>query len=541
MAKKVRSFILPFAVAGKDRLNPFTKDMEMAAVFYLAESDRKKGEGMLLKKPEEKLAFIAETCYPIWLTPWKGMTLILDGLEFTNQQISYDEIPDIKAFDTDIQASSKSREAYLVALSQNTSYFQNFVGAEERTIEGLVTDPNFKQDLMDYLSEGEDMGNVETAKAVLSPMLDESEVSESIAKLSELRDLNENELNALSKSMKLLSKATHEQMKALQTETKNAVKEFDKKIEKLKPKVDAKTAKIKDKRDEEVTRISKNYSRKLSTLNRNKVKLEKMIERLNGQIERVEADIKLSRENKDEAAEFQLKQKLDEVKKKLSPLDKELKTADREIENTETAKVNEISEARAQSDARIEEAMQVLLDLEAEKEARIRMDQQELDSLEEKTSSIIQQIGVMVEAKEDALNEIDSMGVEEKRKNPELVYIPLYFVCYKTDSGKRYVVYPPSLIGAMGIKTKLRSVFGSRKMKSFLHSRSQAIADLLDRLIDLTEGNPLFEKEITAAANNANILGSKELQLGVKKGLTELRDERWISENEFDDLNQQIP
>ena len=126
MAKQIKKSILPFAVPAKDRYIPFTKDMEMAGIFYLAERDRKKGEGRVLKKPEEKTAFIAETCYPIWLVPWKGRTLIFDGLEFSNPKIDYDVLPDVTAFDNDLQASSKSRQAYFAALSQNISYFQNF-------------------------------------------------------------------------------------------------------------------------------------------------------------------------------------------------------------------------------------------------------------------------------------------------------------------------------------------------------------------------------------------------------------------------------
>ncbi|UCD26802.1 MAG: hypothetical protein JSV75_01380, partial [Candidatus Bathyarchaeota archaeon] len=62
--------ILPFAVSAEDRIKAFTKDMEIATIFYLAESNREKGEGHILKKTDEKLVFIAEACYPIWLVPW---------------------------------------------------------------------------------------------------------------------------------------------------------------------------------------------------------------------------------------------------------------------------------------------------------------------------------------------------------------------------------------------------------------------------------------------------------------------------------------
>jgi len=340
--------------------------------------------------------------------------------------------------------------------------------------------------------------------------------------------------------MKLLSKGTREQVKALQAEMKETIKEFDKRIKKLKPKVMEKIKKIQERRDEEVTRISKKHDRKLRSLHQNRVRIERTLERLSTDIERIETDIKGCRERKDEAGEFQLTQKLDEIKKRLPVLDKEIKDIDRNIENVEDAKKIEVSRARTKPDDRVEEAMKNLRDIEAAKEARTRLEHQELASLEEMTSSIIKQIDTMIKTKEAALNEIDSIGALERRRKYAIVYLPVYFVCYETEVGKRYVVHPPSNVGSMGIKTKLKGVFGAGKMKSFLQCRSQAIATLLDRLVDLTQENPVFEKEITEAGIKANILRTTELQVGVKKGLTELRDEGWISENEFQILNELV-
>ena len=188
MPKQVRKLILPFSIAAKNRHIPLTREMEMAAIFYLAESDRKKGEGRVLKKPDEKLAFIAETCYPLWMIQWKGRTFLFDGLNLTNHLLYYDVISDTEAFSNDIQASSKSREVYCASLSQNTSYFQNFAGKEEKTIDGLIIDPKFLKDFMADLPEVEDIEKIKTTKAFLSPALDESEVSACIEELSDLRD-----------------------------------------------------------------------------------------------------------------------------------------------------------------------------------------------------------------------------------------------------------------------------------------------------------------------------------------------------------------
>ena len=540
MPKDIKKLILTFAITGKDRFKPFTKNMEMAAMFYLAERDRKKGEGRVLKKQEEKLAYIAETCYPIWLIPWRGKTLTFDGLEFTNPAISYDELPDIKAFENDVQASSTSRQAYMAAISQNINYFQNFAGKEGKTIHGLITNPNFTSDLMEYLQDAAEIGKEAATKAILKPLLDETEVATSIGELADLRDLLEDEIKALGRSMKLLSKGTKEQAKALQVEIKKTTKEYDQKLRKLKPKVMAKIKKIQEKRNEEITRVSQKYDRKLRTFHQQRIRAERDLERYSSDIARIEADIKVTRDNKDEAGEFQLTRKLDEIKKKLPLLDKEIKEISKEIENVEDAKKIEVSKVMAKPNDRVEEAMKCLHDIEAAKEARTRMEQQELASLEEMTASIIKQIDTMIKAKEAALNEIDSLGTLEKRRKNALVYITIYFVCYETDGEKRYVVYPPSSVGTMGIKTKLKGVFGAGKMKACLQSRSQAMATLLDRLVDLTQENPVFEKEITEAGIEANILRTTELKAGIKKGLTELKDEGWISETEFQILNERV-
>jgi len=294
----------------------------------------------------------------------------------------------------------------------------------------------------------------------------------------------------------------------------------------------AKIKKIQEKRDEDVTRISQKYGRKLRSLHQNRIRTERTLERLESEIERCEAGIKGCRERKDEPNEFQLTQKLDVIKKRIPVLNKEIKDIDRKLENVEDAKKIEVSNARTKPDDRIEGTMKSLHDIEAAKEARTRLEQKELADLEELTSVIIKNIDVMIKEKEVALNDVDSIGAQERGIKQAIVYLPVYFVCYETEMGKRYVVYPPAKVGSMGIKTKLKGAFGSEKIKCFLQCRSQNIAALLDKIVDLTQENPIFETEITEAGIKASILGSTELLVGVKRGITELKDEGWISEND---------
>ena len=59
-----KQFLLPFSVLSENRKEPFTADLEAAAVFSLAELDRAKGGGFLSRRPEEQIAFIAKIGYP---------------------------------------------------------------------------------------------------------------------------------------------------------------------------------------------------------------------------------------------------------------------------------------------------------------------------------------------------------------------------------------------------------------------------------------------------------------------------------------------
>ncbi|MFZ7137143.1 MAG: hypothetical protein ACOWW1_01810 [archaeon] len=531
---------LPFCVASKDRIRPFTKDMEMAGLFYLAERERKKGERTVLKKPAEKLEFITEIGYPLWVVPWNGMSLIFDGLEFTEKKLNYDLVPDIHAFETDIKASSKSNAAFSAALSQNVSYFKDFEGQEERTIEGLITTAEFLHDIMDYLNDSEDTVKSDSSKAVLSPMLDNSEVESSINKLTELKNDLEQDIKNLNAIMKFLSQASRNQVKLLQADMQRSMKEFDQKIKNVKPTVMAKIKEIKEERDEEVTRISNSYDRTLRTLHQKRVVIEKKLERLAKQNERLEEDIKVARDNKDEAGEFELSQKIEENKKQIPLLNKEIKDIDRELETVDEAKKIKVSRTRTKPDDKVEDAMRTLHDLEAAKEARSRLEEQELASLQDMTTAIIKQIDEMISIKETALAELHDMGINDRRRKKVLLYLSAYLVCYETEVSKRYVVYPPSKLGCVGIKTKLKSVFSSGKMKYFLQNRSETISALLDHLVDLTQENPVFEKELNEAGHKANIFRKTETQLSVKKGISELKEENWISEREYQILNERL-
>jgi len=534
-------FVLPFAVSAEDRIKAFSKDMEMAAIFTIAESDREKGEGHILKKPDEKLVFIAEACYPIRLISWGGATLLFDGLGVTSHTLSCDTVPDIRAFNKDIR-SAKTCEAYSAVLSRNVTYFKNFVGKEEKTVEGLIASPDFIQDLLVYLSRAKKTEKPLVAKTVLYPIVKESEISASVTELSELEAKINEDIKNLDASMKLLSKSTNEKVKALRKEIKEVRRKFTKRIKKVKPRVTSRIQQIREKYNKKIASTSKRYEKRLRALHRDQVKLEKKQKRLRGQINRCETKIKSWRRRKNKRSEKKWTLKLKRIKKNLKAVEKKTKATANKIGKLETSKKSETSQKRLECDKRVERAAKILRELESSREAEIRVKRQKITSqvpaLKDTSSLMINQMNEMVKSKKAALIELDRIGMPRRKKAVALVYLPFYFARYEREANKRYVVFPPSIVSGMGMLTKLKGVFGVARMKAFLEPRSKAITVFLNQLVPLIQKDSMFEKEVTEAGIQNSVLRIKELRIDIKRGLKELKNEEWISRSDFQTLGK---
>jgi len=538
MTRQVAKFLLPFAVSAEDREEIFSEDMEMASILCLAESERGKGEGFILKKPAEKLVFVAEMCYPIWLVPWKGRSLLFDGFGVEAHMLTYDILPDVKAFINDIQGSARRREAYSAFLSDALNYFQRFAGQEEKKIEGLITNHEFMRNFLFYLQEAKAIRKPVLDKAFLSPTIDESTISSFIQDFSNLTKTLRQDVGNLRKSMKLLSLATREHVKAIREEIREIRHKFDEEIAALKPSILEKVQQIRKKYDEKIAKLSQKFDKQLHSLRQERVKLEKTRKGVTGKIDSCESRIESCKLSKDETGELKWRLELEKNKKELSVLEKKIVGEDKKIEDAESAKKVQISEIRSEYNVRVEAAMKDLRELESSRDAKIQMSQQEINSLEDTTSTIIEQINELVGLKKAALNELEWMGISERRRKYALAYLPLYLACYQTEMKKRYILYPPSIAGSLGILTRFKHVFGVSKIKSLLQPRSKAITSLLNQLLTVIEHSPVFEKEIGDAGAKANIFRTKESRRRMQKGLEGLKNEGWISESEFQTFSE---
>ena len=537
-ARMKMKLTLPFAVSAQNRVKDFTEEMEMAAILYNAESNRQKGEGLILKKPDEKLVFITKATYPIWLVPWTKGTLVFDGLGATKRAIHYDTMPDISAFNKDIMENAKTTEAYATALIRNSTYFEHFTATEEKTVDNLIATPDFLQDFSIYLSKAESTQKPLITRAVLSSIIEQSEISSSIQELAWLVTKLHEDVESIDVSMKLLSKTTREKTRALREEIREIRRKHDRQTAKVKPRVRSKTRQIQEKYDKTITRASRQLEKRLQLLNKNRAKQEKMRRHLITEANRCKMRIARCKKHKKKRNATLWNARLERIEKRLSPLANNVKNLDESMRNLEATKTQRLSQLRLECDKAREKSATILRDLAASREAEIKMKQQKAASLEQDTAQIINQMKEMAKSRKAALSEIDNVNMPTRKRTGALVYLPFYLARYEKEGNQRYIIYPPSIVGDMDILTKMKGALGAAKMNAFLQPRSKAITTFLNQLIPLLQQNPMLEKEVTEAGIQESLLRIKELRLGVKRGLEELENEQWISRDEVENFSK---
>ncbi len=537
-----KQFLLPFSVLSANRKEPFTLDLEAAAIFSRAELDRAKGGGFISKSPEERIAFITKIGYPLWLFPWFETTLIFDGLKRSSFKLQYAVIPDVKAFTENLKNGSKTRETHLAFLSDHINYFQASLTEKEVLLDGLISDPEFLNELDSYCSEAtaieEPLGNM----ALLSPIIEESTISSILDELKTLHLSFREDVDRLYRCMKFINKATQHYVKMLRSKAKIIKEEFNVKIGAQEELIAPKVARLKEDYNHKIVQSTKSFERERLPVQKKKVKLEKSNELALAKIENYKLEARVRAEKDDSVGEQKWKEKARETKKELSEIENQLKETEKALKDLEERKSLEIFNLRSELEAKIREAHQPLLELESSRDAEILLCKQEVEQLEQQTKLILEQLGRTVKLRETSIENLAKLGIKKKTelKDVVLFYVPFYAFCYKVESKKRYLFLPPSEANNIGLSTKLKGALGITKIKQLLVPRFEIITSLIDTLQVLAQQNAVFETEMWEMGERTNILSVDSMRESIKKGLEYIKKEGWLSEKEQQDLSQKI-
>ncbi len=538
----LKEFILPFSVLSENRTDPFTADLEAAAVFSMAEEDRGKGGGFLSKRPEEKTVFIAKIGYPLWLFPLLEITLIFDGLNRSKYTLPYAVIPDVKAFMENLKRGSKTRETHLAFLSDHINYFQAPVTEKGVLINGLISDPEFLGEFDSYRREATAIDDQYSKVALLSPTIEESTISSTLDELKTLHLSFKEDTDRLHRCMKFINKATNHYIKVLHSKAKAVKEEFDIKINAQEEIVAPRVAHLKEDYDHQIVQSAKSFERQRLPIQKEKVKLEKSREHALAKIDHYKREAKTCAERDDSVGEQKWKEKSSETKKALSEIEDQLKKIEKALKDLEERKSLEIFNLRSELETKIKEARQPLLDLESSRDAKILIYKQEIEKLEQQTKLITDHLGRTAKLRETSIANFAKLGVkqESEMKDVVLFYVPFYVVCYQVESKQRYLFLPPSVANTFGLSTKLKSALGRAKIKQLLVPRFEVISSLIDTLEVLAQQNAVFETEMREMSKSTNILKMDSMRESIKKGLEYIQKEGWISEKEYQALSQKI-
>jgi hypothetical protein len=522
----------------QNRREQFPEETERAAVFCLAEMEKRKGGGLVIKQPPERISFIAKTYYPLGVAPFHATNLVFDGLKAHSHALLHSEIQEIPAFIGSAERSS--RQAYTAFLSENQNYFQVSDRQEKTILDGLLAEPVFLRDFDTYVAEA---GPFEASRnvTVLPSTIDEAVISSAINELESLKAKFAEEVRDLGKGMKLLNATTKDLAKNILDEIKETRDSFNEELKKHRGPVGEKVKEIRGKCDAEITVISKKFEEELLRLQKKKVKREKTKDQLNRRIEHCAAEMKTSAKSKNAVGERKWKEEREKLKKDLSIVESEIKRLEKDLKETEDKKTGEILTIKSNCDSKVQEASRELVEIESSRDAKIRILKQEIDKMEELTSAIIKQMDNAAKPREASIAVLDKLGVQQKQRKLSIVYVPFYLVCFQSDSRKHYMVIPPSSVNSVKLLVKLKGALGKARIKQLFNPCSPAIASLLSRFPSLMGKNAVFERETNEASGKTDMLKATAAREQIESGLRQLRAEGWFSDKEYEAFTKMLP
>jgi hypothetical protein len=538
-----KQFLLPFSTLSEKRKEPFTLDLEAATVFSLAELDRSKGGGLISKRPEEKIVFIAKVGYPLWLFPWSETTLIFDGLNRASYTLAYPVIPDVQVFIENLKRSSKTRETHLAFLSDHINYFQAPVEEKTVAINALIREPEFLSEFESYSHQATEIEDEPANVGLLSPIIEEQTIASVLKELEGLHAFFKKDVDSLYRCMKFVNKATNHYIQVLRGKVDAVKGEFNVKIQAQEELVFPKVNHLKEEYDHQIIESSKAFERQRLPLQKRKVKLERSREQALAKIENCKLEAKTCAEKDDSVREQKWKEKGNEKKKELSELEDQLKETEKALKDLEERNSLEIFNLRSELETKTKEARKPLLELESSRDAKVLIYKQKMEKLEQQTKMILDQLGRTVKLRETSIENFAKLGVKKDSELKDIVlfYVPFYVVCYQLESKKRYLFLSPSEANSIGLSTKLKGALGRAKVRQVLVRRFEGITSLMDTIQVLAQQNAVFGTELKEIGKRMNMVNMGSMRTSIKKGLEAITKEGWLSEKEYQALSQKIP
>jgi hypothetical protein len=513
--------------------------VEAASVFAVADRERSKGRGLIFRQLEEKLVFLSQVGYPLWVLSKNNSNYVFDGFTDSAVSFSYLEFPSAKLFLEALEANSVPRERYVAFLSDFNNYFMRSTKEKKFMFSSLISNLDFKRDFNVYCREA--VEEIPENFSLLSPTVDESSISALISEFETLKSYFLTDAETLNECKRRVNKATLQYVEEIDFDAEAAAEETNAKIRAQEEIVTPKIANLTKMYKHKITSLTESYDKELESLLKLKAKTVKYIQTNEGKIKLYQREVKAQLAKKHKIYEKQWKEKIKYTQKELNSLKKELKTSEGSIKKISKQKSHEITKLNFELDAEIKFVRQPILELESARDSKTLVFKQETDKLLKAEKSLIESLNKSIKLREAIGVKFKGLSINDSgANNSTLYYIPFYVACFEKGLTKRYLMLPPSKINSANLSAKLKNKIGVPKGRKLLIPRFKAVGDLVCKVQDLIKKNTVFENQLYSLAQRNNLLNNERFKENIQSGLVYLKRDGWLSDKEQQALINQV-
>ncbi len=507
-------FTTPYVHNDGSSGQPFTRELELASIYVIGDSRRKTGS--------LKAVVLAE--YPILVKKYLGDSIIIDLLGLHKTSLRYNQVPNIENFIKKLDKTCIEPKKFLRVLQEHSQHFKDFLGQENITFNGLVSQPPLPSEINELVELSKEQ-NIESKPIIFNSILKNKDIKQLLDSLNEFKLKIDKDEKTLEKAKKSLQEFLEISRKVLTEETFNIKDSYTKVQDKLKNAQDKKRIQLKKKLDRDILKIRSSYQKQTRPLREERTKQKRKVTRTENRLDR----IKSKEDQKEINSE---KRVLEAYKKRFAELD-------RAVKNLETRRDADIKALRKQFNFQVKSEKEIIEEQKSQTKDQI----EEIQTLESEILSNAKNI----------LNHIDSLNRKKRNKRKSLdkykieldlgdieINIPFYIF----DYGKKFDYYPPvNVVGSPSLFSRFRRMLADgleSKVNMLIKPRENFANPFFERAIrNLEKDNPLshiYRQE----EGKLNYFKSRKAIDQLMVGLMKLRQGGWINDNEYIRLQEVI-
>jgi len=498
---------IPYVILDEKRELSFTRELELASLFILAEARREK----------DPPSAIARLYYPLHIHRWEGGVLIIDLLKLNNASIRYNAIPNVDEFEMALNASSDEPDAFMEALKKEGAHFKEFVGHKTVKIDGLIVQPSKSAELTEFLKRIEDFEPADEM-VVFKPVMKSDDIESILDSLSSLRDDIEGDLKLLERAKRSMMDALDIAGKILNEEIQN----IQDRSAKVKAKMRNELEKVKASRGKtlkiELKKIRKEYKKKATPLRGERTNLSRKLARRRKRLDLLKTD-------KDEFAS--------KISREIKELEAKFEKVDSAVRKLEAWRDAEVKKARDPYKVAIKSEEDKIKEEGARSREEVQRKKAEISDQEKAVKGVAKRINRLIRSKKGKLNSLSRLCFDIEAETTDLL-VPFYIFQY---GARKFEFHPPVVAcSAKGLLSRFKRILAENlqsKMTQLIKPRAAFMEKHLAKAVKTLGRSTNLTAEYRRSEDRLNLLRSREAVDKIMMGLLKIQREGWISDSEY--------